>query len=369
MSLGKFEAIYYPSFEPPIDWLKTYLLFYDRIKSIIPEDANYNFSESLKKILDSCPDCFASISPGKNDIKINTLNFDVLEQTFKYISSHNKHNNERTVVIDKKGSISISGFSFLHQDKVSENVRKLLRKYNLVDKDSSKILADIQNGQYMVVNENACDLIVSNVASNLSKKYGLPSLTDKLLFNSFNNISELSTYSRSDSPNILASSIINLVIPDNISSLNENDYWQLKHAFSDLKEPFHRLIKDLINLYGLNNIHDENELKERIKDISREFNKEYSKFRQTRWIKKFKKWGPIGIGGLFTLAGATCSNPIIAISGAAASITIQILSESKLLKSPQNGKSEVYSLLASLEDKILYKTISNELLMENEIWT
>ncbi|BCL61588.1 hypothetical protein DGMP_22810 [Desulfomarina profundi] len=369
MSLGKFEAIYYPYFEPPVDWLKTYLLFYDRIKSIIPEGANYNFSDSLNKILDSCPDCFSSISPGINDIKINTINFDILEQTFNYISSQNKHNNERTIVLDKQGSISISGFSFLHQDKVSENVRILLRKYNLVDKDGSNILSDIQNGQYIIVNENACDLIVSNVASNLSKKYGLPSLTDKLLFNSFNNISELSTYSGSGSSNMLASSVINLLVPDNISLLSEKDYLELKQAFNDLKVPFHRLIKEQFNLYSLNDIHDENELKEKVKSISIEFSKEYSKFRQTRWIKKFKKWGPIGIGSLFTLAGATFSNPIIAISSAATSITIQIISESKLLKSPQNNKSEVYSLLASLEDKILYKTISNELLIENEIWT
>lgn len=355
MSVGKIEAIYYPLFEPPINWLKTFLLFYDCIRSIVPKDAEFSFSEDIKRLLDYSPESFSFISPSMEDIQIDEIRIDLLERAFLQISQKTKRKNIREIYIwIENGGISIKGYSFLHQNKITKEIKELLEKYNLIDRITSKIFSNEKN--YLVVKEEACDLIISNVAYNLSKKYGYPSLTDKELFYSFNSISRLSSLMPTDRKNYLASSVINLWVPEELSSLDIHKYITLRNAFMDLREPFHSFIKNIHDLYALETIESLNVLRERIEALSQEINREYQKFKKTKFIRRFKRWTPIAIGSIFTLAGAAFQDKSIAITSAAVSIAIQVLNESPFLKTKHDQRTELYDLLASLEQKILDKS-------------
>ncbi len=97
-------------------------------------------------------------------------------------------------------------------------------------------------------------------------------------------------------------------------------------------------------------------MRERIEFISQEINREYQKFKKTKFIRQFKRWIPIAIGSIFTLAGAVFQEKFISITSAAISVSIQVLNETSFLKTKLDQKTELYDLLASLEQKILDKS-------------
>ncbi len=65
--MPKFEALYYPSFEPSERWLLRYLLVFDRISTIVPETVDYKFSRGFDAIRKLLPDAFDTVSPTADD--------------------------------------------------------------------------------------------------------------------------------------------------------------------------------------------------------------------------------------------------------------------------------------------------------------
>ncbi len=83
--MPKFEALYYPNFEPPAIWLRSFLLFFDEVKTIVPEDVNLKLSSNISEIVDLIPDAFDTISPTSRDITLNDLDLIRMKKAFEVI--------------------------------------------------------------------------------------------------------------------------------------------------------------------------------------------------------------------------------------------------------------------------------------------
>jgi hypothetical protein len=61
-------VLYHSHFEPSLAWLRTSLLVYDHVWSIVPPEAGYVPFERIKRHLEKLPDTFAPIAPHPIDI-------------------------------------------------------------------------------------------------------------------------------------------------------------------------------------------------------------------------------------------------------------------------------------------------------------
>lgn len=216
--MTQFKALYYPSFEPPAAWLRSFLLFFDKINSIVPKDAKYSPSRNILEITDLIPDVFETIAPDEKDIEIDNLNFSRLRKAFEIIKKEQpkKHREQVKITIDHDGSIGIADHVFLHDAKISDNIRSLLEEFELIRPELSEIAASSGTRNFSVVNENASDLIVSHLADKISRRHGWNTISDKPIDFIINRLNSFSYKSINEPETMLACSIITCEIPHEI---------------------------------------------------------------------------------------------------------------------------------------------------------
>jgi hypothetical protein len=61
-----FATIYHPRLEPNQEWLRTLLLFYDKVHSIAPQK-RYIPSDGIARLLDKAEDMFKPLQPDNQD--------------------------------------------------------------------------------------------------------------------------------------------------------------------------------------------------------------------------------------------------------------------------------------------------------------
>ncbi|NVM56794.1 MAG: hypothetical protein HWN51_01550, partial [Desulfobacterales bacterium] len=179
--MPKFEALYYPTFEPPAIWLRSFLLFFDKIRTIVPDDVDFKLSEEISRLVDLIPDVFETVSVEEQDVDVDELNLRRMRSAFQIIGKREPKANreEIKIIIDKDGSVRIAGHTFLHDRKMSGKVRALLEKFGLIRPELDGIAEVIGAQNFSIVNENASDLIVSQVADRVAKRYGWNTVTDR----------------------------------------------------------------------------------------------------------------------------------------------------------------------------------------------
>jgi hypothetical protein len=66
-------VLYHPHFEPSLAWLRTSLLVYDNVWSIVPREANYTPSEIIRRHLESFQIHSLLSPPSRWTLSMNTL--------------------------------------------------------------------------------------------------------------------------------------------------------------------------------------------------------------------------------------------------------------------------------------------------------
>jgi hypothetical protein len=109
------------------------------------------------------------------------------------------------------------------------------------------------------------------------------------------------------------------------------------------------------NLSDLHLDHIENPevLSERVKDITKDFHKEIKDFKDSKIGRSVKRWTPLIVSGIATIAGAAIGVPEVTISGAFTTVTISIVQEGMLSKSPETEREKVVKLLAGIQNDIV----------------
>ena len=361
------EVLYYPNFEPSKKWFRSYLLFFDTVCSIIPEDYDIELlSESTLELWDEIPDSFRPLSPSKKDIQIKRQNFKRLKRAFEQISNAEEFERNNTieensisdrVTIDHSfDEINYRGVTLLHNDKISGEVFNLLQDFNLIDYNSQKDCHPLRRDNFYTVNKRAADLIVSLVADNIANSKGFNTITDQPLSFIMNSLNSFSGTILGEPRNLLSYSLTNCVVPQNIENLSIDDYIYIHDKYKEIHEPFQEVISDLNRQYRLENVSDRSTLEVNINEITQNFNFEIEEIKRKSKLLQLNKFVPIGIGGLLTIIG-TCTEDIrLGVATAIGSILIEVIASSRSKVLPEPRRKPVQRMIGNLQKDIINKS-------------
>lgn len=183
-----YSVLYYPKFEPDQKWLRSVLLFVDKIQRIIPAEAQHVDSIQTRNLIEWMPDSFQTISPTAADKYFDELNFGRLEKAFALIRERSADSPDKrfTFKITQEGHIrDMKGDVWLSNAKLEERVRELLFEYNLASDVRNPYTGSGPFGDTFPANEEASNLIVSYVADQIAKRTGLNTIGGKEMASQF----------------------------------------------------------------------------------------------------------------------------------------------------------------------------------------
>jgi hypothetical protein len=109
--LNSRPVLYYPDFVPPIDWLRSFLLFYPKVARIVPKEG-INDDVDLSLFREAFPDAIEDIPAAKQMIALDELRFSRLDRAFAEISGP-VHSVK--VSFGPDGETWLPGYVFLHR--------------------------------------------------------------------------------------------------------------------------------------------------------------------------------------------------------------------------------------------------------------
>jgi hypothetical protein len=316
--MTKFEVLYYPEFEPPEVWLRSYLLFYDKINTIIPDEVKNPFSFNISQFLDVIPDTLEGISPRDKEISIRGNNLELLNRAFKSINEQQKDNKKfPDIFLYNNGKIGFGGdFITIHDKKFSLAITSMLEDNHLFfEKQDQMIKHYEQNGiripdmkDYKIVNKDAGNLVLSMIADNIGRNYGLNTIT----YNNFdfvvNELNSIEFQRKNIGKSSLISSMIRCEVPQDITKLSLEQYKEVRENYSDIKLEFHSIINELTSLYCIDEIEDNEILDKKVREISKDFNEQFEQFKKKQTMRKIRKWVPFFIKSFAKTAATIFTN-------------------------------------------------------------
>jgi hypothetical protein len=340
---------------PPLDWLMVQLLFHDEIKTIVPATEVDRLPETHIQLYDSIRGAVTFINPENESIWASPDHENRMIRAFEQISKSTAFDsNELKIVIDKSGaSTRIEHCTFLHASKTSTSILNALKDLHLMPRESSALASGFMNDRgWLIVEEDAADLLLSHLSNHLSKTYGYSPITYKSLPFALNSLNDMRAKNSPDSRTLLASAILNLEFPFELSQMSLSQYNALRDAYSDIRQPFHEFINNLSIICRLEDITSAAELQARIHAIQSDFDSRYMKFKNSKYMHQFHKWSPWVASGVLTfISCATLSTPLsLVIAGGSVLISgiDNVISESK-----EQPDSALMNRLSSLEKDIM----------------
>jgi hypothetical protein len=320
-------VLYHPHFEPSLSWLRASLLVYDHVWSIVPQEAGYTPSEKIQRHLEKLPETFASVAPHPVDIASEYFVLRALRKAFERIAADPKVEPERSrrIMYDPHawGSdeeiLEIAGIAKIHAAKLAGSVHQMLEDFGL-------IYGRTDDG-FSYTDERAAYLIISFLANRMATRLPMRTITD--VDSSFLLSAGCDMIDAGDPVNsrgVLASSVLQFHIPENIGDLSDLQFVELRKRYEVLREDFPLYLRDLGELIQVDEIRELGELKARIDSLVQRIGKDMARIRRSR-IKDFvRKWLPAGIGSAVTLGSAFIPNtPSLKYVTGAATVAIQIL--------------------------------------------
>jgi len=300
--MAAFRALYYPSWNPPVKWLCSMLLFFDQIQVIRPvEVGNPQYHAENKAVFDLIPHVFGEIKRHHYEMKLVPRNKKVLASTLDLIASKPAQYNNRkfAIEISADGNISVPGYSFLHVSKLNQWMHKQLERRSLILTAAEPVFRRNYNMDgFRIVERRACNLVLSLLADHYAQEQRLRTITDKNLSYIANvfNVKELRR--RETASMNLASTIIRMEIPENIETLKAKDYVALRERYKELREPFQHTVMQLCDDHKLSEIHNKKQFDTAVHEAAQSFCIEAEKLRKMRWAKRVTGWSVMGLGVL-----------------------------------------------------------------------
>lgn len=347
------EVLYYPNFEPSKKWIRSHLLFFDTVKSIIPKDDEIELSENILELRDEIPNSFKPLAPRKKDTRIDDLNIERLRKAFLQIRNNEENSSSDKIAIDYSlDKMNFPGRAFLHDGKVSSQVNYLLEDFGLIEKNSQEICDSIGAKNFYLVDKRASDLIVSLVADNIANSRGFNTITDQSISFTLNSLNSFDYNALGNSRSLLSYKLVDDIIPENIEHLSIEEYAVIHDIYEKIHEPFQEVVSNLNTLTGLEDVNDYSILEERMNEITHDFNLEVEEIKNSRTMSNIKKWIPIGLGGLAIISAFKGNIPASAYIGTA-SLSIQTYNTYKLDGLSKPSRTSVQRMIGNMQKDIL----------------
>lgn len=321
-----FRVLYYPSWNPPVKWLRSMLLFFDQVQVIYPEDVpDPGYREANKAVFELIPDAFYELRKRHYEMTLLPRNKRIIASALDFITQRlpPQRDREFAVEISSDGSgAAVPGYAFLHSSKLNPWVLDQLQRRSLILRPAEDILRNMSNIEgFRIVERGACNLVLALIADYYGRQNGLRTITDHDL-SYFTNVLNVEPLRRGEAATNLASTVIRVAIPDKIETMKAKDYVALRNRYEDMREPFQRAIGQLCDDNLLAEIRNKKAFDDTVFEIARDFCAETERLRKTLWGRRVTNWVTVGLGVLSSycsLAGGT-----IAALGTGISVVLHV---------------------------------------------
>jgi hypothetical protein len=379
-----FNALYYPSWNPPIGYLRAVLLFFDRFEVIIPEGVPADYLPANQQVFDLIPDSFQERRERHYEIDLHGERWGRFKRALDMIAEERRlpepttrhptrprrkppkgsqmplfpeenisqENREETPrpsapedliyqgpqILVREGNFQdfqISSHVLMHDAKMSDRIKSALTVRGLLRPDLQHISEDSSKAGFHVVDGRASGLILSMLADTLAQRHRLRTITDEPLGYTLNSLNARHDDSRRTVEMSLASTIISTEIPETVGLLTAEQYVELRKRFEGVRIPFQRAVRDLCDDNALSSITDPETLREAIREVAEEYGKAIAQFRSSSFSKNLKAWAPFGIG---VLGGALGILDGVTVGAVGLGLTVAV----QLYEKRQNAKPGGY---------------------------
>lgn len=343
--MPSFAALYYPAWNPPSAWLRSSLLFFDKIEFIIPTDVPAEYDRANAEVFDLLPDAVGEVRDNSYDLNLSNEAEERIKTAFDEIAENDATASPSEL---RNGSVEIEGHTWLHQSKTARNIYNLLEERSLVRDFPSD---SIGRSGFWPVNTKAANLILSLIADQYAAEKGVRTITDEELDFSVVSLNALGIDQSASAESQLACSVIQSSIPRTINTLSSSDYVELRKRFEQVRIPFQRAVREICDDNMLSRIRDANELKQRIESAVKEFYDSVEALRRQPWVAKYKEWVEFGIGSMST---CLCLHDDWWLKGTGAVASVGLLLYHKVYrKQYESAATEAHRLVAGMREKLL----------------
>jgi hypothetical protein len=367
------EALYYPNFFPPEKWLRSNLLFFDSIQTIIPMDVKYKRPPNISHFINQNPKTLHSIPLEDRDKIHDSDRLTQIEAAFQIISSNNQNRKNKYKFFPEEERFC--SHSYLDETKLSYEIYRLLRKYQLIfvnseDVDKHNLGPKNFEGNFLIMDSEAANIIMSYIADNIGYRKGIPTITDNNLNFIFNSLDDFEYKMNLEPESILANSIVQCSIPKDIQNISLSQYSDIRDNFVGVREKFPELLEEIIKRKRLDRIHDKHFLIDKISGIKSEFDLEVQEANRLCVKQGIKEWGPFTVGSMISLGAAIFNCPEIVIPSAVSTISFKVIQMHYDRKKVNDGKKPILKLIGKMQKEIIRAKIVKEYLeSENKIYT
>lgn len=349
--MPEYAALYYPSWDPPVAWLRAMLLFYDKIHVILPKGIKPDYDEANARVIDLISGAFDPIVKNQYEIDYEKYDIELIKRAIDYIADNNNYAlNSANVSMDSNLQL-YSECTMTHRSKFSDKIFQHLIDRNLCFPELEK------NGLYPV-DRQASGLILSLLADNYAFQRGIRSVTERSLCYTANSLNSYKA-NKGTTLGYLASAVMRLEIPANMSDISPEEYVEYRKLFSSIREPFHKALDELYNDNLLEGISKPKVLEDRINDVTKDFCKEIDKIRKSKTCKKVRKWTPVFMGTLATIC-ILMPEPLTKVLGSGVAFLVSTFNTLKPEEHVTNA-SYTQRILANLDNYSISESMIKKL--------
>lgn len=343
--LNNRPVLYYPDFAPPIDWLRSFLLFYPKVARIVPEEG-IDDDIDLRLFRESFPDAVEDIPATKHMIELDDLQLSRLDRALAEISTPV---DSFTVSFGSNNETEFPGYVFLHRSKVSSAVEELLLKHDLMPEFYQTMAYAVgASDKFLVVKDEAANLILSLLADRVARDRGLDSVTSDPLNYSLLAVNGLGIGSLSGGvpgtrvEKVLASAVIQAQIPQGLPQMSIERYRNLREEFLRLREPLEHFMSSKVQLQQLDRISNAATLADEIHDSAERCSQAIDEVRARVQKGTIKHWIPFSLLSVIGVVSAVAVDPLVGLSLSSVSILVGAID--KVLSDPEQIEKEAARL-------------------------
>ena len=360
--MRKSEALYYPSVEPPIAWLKSAALLFDTVMSFVPADSNDTLSDELRTFADAT-NAWMPYRPTESTALLVDVPTERLDKAFREIAMKKPRaaggGCELEFIIDG-GMTSVKDHVFVHGTKLSRPVRDRLQAHGLMlPEDFAK---GFTSGDWLVVDTEASGLILSYIADRLAEKKGWTSITDNEGCYVFTALQRTERgVGPDDAEDQLARLLVTELVPDIIEALPFDTYCKLRERYKPIRECLALFIHEAVLENRLKHIGDPEELRHAVDEYVKDLRNEVLEFRDSTFGAMFRKWGPFSLGSIVSL-GAAIPGPW-AFPLAGAGLLLMAVDKAGFLERKATLRGNMIRLLAAARNDVIEASVVKRFLI------
>ena len=321
-----FQALYYPSWNPSVRWVRSTLLVFDQLQVIRPtEVVNPRYHEANVAVYELLPHAFSEIRRAHYDMTLSPNNKRLLFSTLNLIADKYKRNTLQGAKLrftPGEGAY-VPGYVYLHLSKIPDFVRKALESRGLFHAAAEQILKHQHNlHDFRIVQRDAAAIILALIADYYGRAHALRTVTDQRLAYLNVALNENPVRRHAAVEASLATAILRFQIPERIAEMNPEQYVSLRKRYDDLRLPFQHAVRTICDDNLLAGIESRQQFEDAVHSAGREFSLGVDKLLRSPFARKVGQWAPMSFG----IASSLCklSVPAVAILGVGVDCAVKL---------------------------------------------